>query len=56
MKVKVISPFFGDRLFEVGEIIEAKEPVLGLTEPFEGEVEEPKTEDKPKKRTTKSKS
>ena len=55
MKLKVISPFVLDRLYKKGEIIEAEEPVFGLTVPYE-EKEEPKTEEKPKRKTAKSKS
>lgn len=49
MKVKVISPFFDDRLYKRGEVIEAKAPVFGLTVPFEGKEEKTETEAKPKK-------
>lgn len=58
MKLKVISPFFTDRLYKKGEIIEGKEPVLGITVPAYEEpvaVEE-ETEEKPKKRRSKAKS
>lgn len=57
MKVKVISPFFSDRLYKKGEIIDAKSPKEGLTVPVEDDPTtlEKVTEAKPK-RTSKAKS
>lgn len=57
MKVKVISPFFSDRLYKKGEVIEAKAPKEGLTVPVEDDPKtlEKVTEAKPK-RTSRAKS